>query len=124
VVLPVVPVVLAPLKAIVPDPTLPVLMAPVKPPRRPPLLAYVRMVGSQVSDPVKLPSETPGSPVISMAMLTTICWPMLGVALDGVAVDVTPLPCAVKLAVTVLLAFIVTEQAPVPEQAPPQELKT
>ena len=58
-----------------------------------------------------------------MLMLTTICWPTLGVALDGVAADVTPLLCTVKLAVTVLAASIVTEQVPMPVQAPLQPVK-
>jgi hypothetical protein len=65
---------------------------PVKPGARiPESLLYVRMAGSQSNVPVKLPSLLSGAltPVMSMLMVTTICWPMLGVALEGVAAEVT-----------------------------------
>ena len=82
--------------------------------------------GFQANEPVKLPSALLGAlaPDISTLMVTTICWPMFGVALDGVAADATLPVSAVKLAVTVLAALIVTEQAPVPVHAPLHELNT
>jgi hypothetical protein len=41
--------------------------------------------------PVKPPSLLSGelTPVMSMLIVTVICWPMLGVPLEGVADDVT-----------------------------------
>jgi hypothetical protein len=63
---------------------------------------------------VKLPSALSGelTPETSMLMVTTICWPMLGVALEGVAADVAlPLGGAADAGPTAVIPTLSTRAA-------------